>query len=181
MNRNVFGVITFLAGAAIGSIVTWKFAKTKYEKIANEEIESVKEVFSKRKENTEKAEVKEYHTQIKDSGYDTAIDIEKTEKGEEMSMNDKVYIIPPEEFDETGYYETVSLTYYADDVLADEMNFPIVDMDVIGGEDTLTHFGEYEDDSIFVRNDELKIDFEILRDERNYTDVYRVNDIRDEE
>ena len=61
------------------------------------------------------------------------------------------------------------------------MNFPIVDMDVIGGEDTLTHFGEYEDDSIFVRNDELKIDFEILRDERNYTDVYRVNDIRDED
>ena len=93
MNNNVIGVITFVAGVAIGSIVTWKFTKTKYEKIANEEIESVKEVFSKRKENTEKAEVKEYHTQIKDSGYDTAIDIEKTEKGEEMSMNDKVYII----------------------------------------------------------------------------------------
>ena len=38
------------------------------------------------------------------------------------------------------------------------------------GLDSLTHFGEYEEDSVFVRNDNLKIDYEILRDEDDYYD-----------
>ena len=40
-------VLIFAAGAAIGSAVTWKLIKTKYEQIANEEIESVKEFFGR--------------------------------------------------------------------------------------------------------------------------------------
>ena len=34
-----------------------------------------------------------------------------------------------------------------------------------------SHFGEYEDDSIFVRNDRLKCDLEILFDRRTYAEV----------
>ena len=41
------------------------------------------------------------------------------------------------------------------------------------GKDSLTHFGEYEDDSVFVRNDRLKVDYEILMDQRGYADVLR--------
>ena len=40
-------VLIFTAGAVIGSLITWKLVKTKYENIANEEIASVKETFSK--------------------------------------------------------------------------------------------------------------------------------------
>ena len=40
------------------------------------------------------------------------------------------------------------------------------------GDDALGHFGEYEDDSVFVRNDEEQTDYEILLDGRNYHDVY---------
>ena len=43
--------------------------------------------------------------------------------------------------------------------------------DVVGME-SLTHFGEYEDDSVFVRNDRLKCDYEILMDERTYSGSY---------
>ena len=32
-------------------------------------------------------------------------------------------------------------------------------------------FGEYEEDSVFVRDDERKIDYEILADTRNYHDL----------
>ena len=38
----------FIFGAAVGSAATWTYAKKKYELIAQEEIDSVKEVFSKR-------------------------------------------------------------------------------------------------------------------------------------
>ncbi len=42
MNNKLFNVIFFTAGVAIGSAVTWKIVKDKYEKIAQEEIDSVK-------------------------------------------------------------------------------------------------------------------------------------------
>lgn len=43
------------------------------------------------------------------------------------------------------------------------------------GFESLGHFGEYEDDSVFVRNDRLKTDYEILLDEENYSDSYARN------
>ena len=47
MNNKVFGTILFTAGAVIGSLVTWKVIKTKYEDIAQEEINSVKEEYTR--------------------------------------------------------------------------------------------------------------------------------------
>ena len=49
-------VVIFSAGAAIGSIVTWKLIEAKYKQIADEEIASVKEVFTVRKKTTEDGE-----------------------------------------------------------------------------------------------------------------------------
>lgn len=46
MNKKLFGVIMFAVGAAVGSAVTWKLVKTKYEQIADEEIQSVKEEYT---------------------------------------------------------------------------------------------------------------------------------------
>ena len=48
MNNKVINVLAFSVGAAIGSVITWKVVETKYKKIAQEEIDSVKEVFSKK-------------------------------------------------------------------------------------------------------------------------------------
>lgn len=36
----------------------------------------------------------------------------------------------------------------------------------------LKHFGEYEDDSVYVRNDAKKCDYEILLDQRNYQEIF---------
>lgn len=53
MNKKLFGVIMFAVGAAVGSAVTWKLVKTKYEQIAEEEIASVKdELLGQREEYT---------------------------------------------------------------------------------------------------------------------------------
>lgn len=45
MNKKLLNVLIFTVGAAIGSAVTWKVVKTKYEQIAQEEIDSVKKEF----------------------------------------------------------------------------------------------------------------------------------------
>ena len=50
---------------------------------------------------------------------------------------------------------------------------------MIGGPEVFSHFGEYEEDSIYVRNDVTGIDYEILLDHRLYykstpTNVYDI-------
>lgn len=182
----------FLTGIAVGAAISWKYAETKYKKIAEEEIESVKETFENRLKNVKRLEdvaksvidisekekqqkevdLKEYTDIIKHSEYvqtDQA-DISKDVK-EGKIMADRPYIISPEEFGENPYYDTISLTYYSDKVLTDEDDIEIEDVDGLIGEDSLNHFGEYEDDSVFVRNDELQTDYEILLDERAYYDI----------
>ena len=204
MNQTILSkFLIFAAGAAIGSAVTWKLLKTKYEQIAQEEIESVKEVFSKKAsleyehvgepigdvtkvEVTDegvKAEVtlnkksqENYRSLAKqmtaDLGYTNYSNISKTEEGGTESMEyDKPYVISPDEFDELDDYETVSLTFYSDCVLTDDQNNPIEDVEGIVGIDFYAHFGEYEDDSVFIRNDRTKCDYEILMDYRKYSDV----------
>ena len=47
MNKTLFNAILFTTGAAIGSLVTWKVVKTKYERISQEEIDSVKEEYGR--------------------------------------------------------------------------------------------------------------------------------------
>lgn len=86
-------------------------------------------------------------------------------------MPNKPYIISPEEFGESGNYTQISLTYYSDGVLADDEDEIIEDIDDTVGEDFADHFGDYEDDSVFVRNDRLRCDYEILKDNRSYHDV----------
>ena len=172
MDIKVTCTIAFLTGAAVGIAATWKFAKKKYEQIAQEEIDSVKEVFSRRyseKKEADKPEEKpdlaDYTKKLNNEGY-----IDK--KGEPDEMVGP-YVIPPDEFGEKLGHETVSLTYYADGVLADEIDEPMDDDNInkTVGREWVTHFGEYEDDSVFVRNDDLELDFEILMDCRKYSDV----------
>lgn len=47
MNNKVFNIILFTTGAAIGSTVAWFIAKTKYEQIVQEEIDSVKNEYNR--------------------------------------------------------------------------------------------------------------------------------------
>ena len=181
----------FILGAAVGSIVTWRYVEKKYEQIAQDEIDSVKEVFSKREmdftEETEvvdarikadnakeKPSVVEYAARLREQGYTNYSDIitedEEEVKKESMTV-DKPYVIAPEEFGEFDDYEKISLTYYADHILADDNDEMVDDIDDIVGFDSLNSFGEYEDDSVFVRNDRLRCDYEILLDQRKFTSI----------
>lgn len=183
MNK-LLGVFIFAAGAAVGSVVTWKLLKTKYEHIAQEEIDSVKEAFSQIansddndiKNDTEKDKTEdddeEYFVRVNDLGYtSSSVPYVNEVKKKGGGTVKRPYVITPDEFGEIYEYDTISLRYYADKVLTDEDDVVITNVDEIIGEDSLTHFGEYEDDSVFVRNDEMKADYEILLDLRKYYDI----------
>ena len=191
MNSKLFNVLTFIVGAAVGSAITWKFLKTKYEKIAQDEIDSVKEVYFRHTDSTaekvedesddepeheedQRGELKRVVTHLGYTSWDQYIDESNRRKEDDEPMpKDGPYVIPPENFGDADDYDCISLNYYADGVLTDDWDNPIEDVEGMVGKESLTHFGEYEDDSVFVRNDRMKADFEILLDERNYSDVVR--------
>lgn len=186
------GFVMFVLGAAVGSVVTWQYTRKKYEQIAQEEIDSVKEIFSRRESATdveiispepqtakmgkpeEKPDITEYAARLERDGYTNYSNVSAEQKKEEQeTMEIKPYVISPEEFGEFEDYERISLSYYADQVLADEDDEKVDDVDNVVGLESLTHFGEFEDDSVFVRNDRLKCDYEILLDQRTYSDVMK--------
>ena len=190
MKSTLSKLVIFAAGAAIGSAVTWKFLDKKYKHISREEIDSVKEYYANKyaESKDEESESKRYLEEVakpfaegfqtglnsilQDQGYvsysEGANAANKSEKEEQTT---RPYIIAPEQFGELDGYSTCSLTYYLDKVLADDYDEIVDDADEIVGLDSLTRFGEYEDDSVFVRNDERKCDYEILLDPRKFIDV----------
>lgn len=199
MNHTLRNFFIFAVGAAIGSAVTWYIVKTKYEQIANEEIESVKEAFRCKDaepeveepiepENEHTAdpkpeEVASYRKMLNTLHYTNEPEVTENdeEKGAEEMTEKKSgpYVITPDEFGNIEEYDAISLNYYADGVLADDWDEVIEDVDDVVGEDSLNRFGEYEEDSVFVRNDDRCADYEILRDLRNYWDVVGKNEDQD--
>lgn len=181
MNNGVKIIFAFSLGAAAGAVVSWKLLETKYDKLIQEEVESVKESYSKMKqdllEKVEKHEIATNKPSIAEMA--TYINTAKQyadnndEKGGSESVdNVKPYVILPEECGEEQEYDVISLKYYENDILTyDDTNKIVEDIPGTVGYESLTHFGEYEDDSVFVRNDRLKCYFEILRDYGEYTDT----------
>jgi len=182
MNKKI-NFLMFVLGVAVGSVVTWQYVEKKYERIAQDEIDSVdsndkfiEEDRIKADNAKEKPSIIEYAARLREQGYTNYSDIvdEKPEEVKEKSMSvDKPYVIAPEEFGELDDYDTISLTYYADEVLVDDNDEIVEDIENVVGFDSLNSFGEYEDDSVFVRNDRLKCDYEILLDQRKYPSVIR--------
>ena len=188
MNTKLLGALAFTVGAAVGSLVTWQLIERKYKQIADEEIANVVDHFTKKFEPKTFEPVEAVEEPIKEnpvvadyvaatSNYQSS---EKTEEGGGESMeNLKPFVIPPEEFGEMDEYDAVSLNYYeGDGVLTDDWHNIIEDVDGTVGKDFAEHFGEYEDDSVFIRNHKYKTDYEILRDERSFASIKNRLDIR---
>mgnify|MGYP003557829131 CR=1 FL=1 len=182
MNDKLSSVIIFCGGVFIGGFLTWDFFKTKYEKIADEEIASVKETFDHREPRPDKNyKVEEelkgndaYINIIDSNSYrnysNTAIETDKKGGTADMELK-QPYVITPEQYEDNVDYTKVSLTWYNDEVLEDDWE-NVLDPDDVIGSDALKTFGQYEKDSVFVRDDDEQIDYEVLLDTRSYKETY---------
>lgn len=96
---------------------------------------------------------------------------ENKETGEDDASNDTPYVIEPEEFGEDGY-DTQTLTYYADKVLVDDLDDLVDDPDTVVGLHNLRIFEEHPDAiSVLIRNEIFRVDYEIVKDDWNYSDL----------
>lgn len=189
-------LLCFVAGAAIGSVVTWKLIEKKYKDLADEEIESVIETFKNRRPRITKDEVKETVEKVINKWKEPKETVEdivtaegySIENEEEIDEDDESnytvnvdnddtvitpYVIEPERFGEYNEYGTKTLTYYSDNVLTDEIDNPITSEEMVTmiGPDALDNFGEYEDDSVYIRDEMNEMDYEILKSEKKFSEI----------
>ena len=189
----------FALGVTVGAGASWYFWKEYHRKRADEEIQSVKEAFAPKKAEKEKSETKapqmtaeqiayekerqsklqDYRALVRESGYQTRTspkDLLEDDPNEQTPGDSvtKPYVIKPEEFDTLDNYDAVCYTYYADGVLVDEDEDPreIPEIATSIGLDFASHFGDYDEDSVHIRNDLRHIDYEIVRDLRKYGDFH---------
>lgn len=198
MNKGVIA-LSFILGAAAGAAASWFIVKKQLEEKYLAAIDSMERVYARRatrdipeeevevepdrepEEENREMSVREYAGKLAENGYTDYADLSKVEEAkkeeqkEEVKNVKKPYVISPYDYGEAEGYDTESLIYYADGVLTDDDNNPIEDVEGTVGKDALNHFGEYEDDSVFVRNERLKIDYEILLDSSKYSDLKRRN------
>lgn len=200
---NLLYLASFAGGALIGSAVTWRILKKKYEKWAQDEIDSVIETFEGiyntdesgdevREEDCaydeeEPESENEYGYDGVETGEEPDNDIAKYNSlvglynGEEANIlrqnaikNQRPYSISYDEFGEKENegYECVTLYYYADEILAYEDGNAIGNIDDVVGFDAIDELksDEYGADTVFVRNDRLKADYEIIPSAQYYHD-----------
>ena len=211
MNREfVIGAVSGILGIALGSSLTYillkKKLEMKYKKIADEEVNSVKQSYQKLKNNLGMDKppledlVKKYSEDEKKESVDLKFQeaseafkkyagglidepipyLDLTKAREEMEVRKSIkksleekknepYEIEEDEYGEFDDYTCISLTKYADGIIADERDVPMEDSYRILGSTI-----DRDDIGVFyVRNDALHCDYEVASDLRNYTDVLR--------
>lgn len=186
------GLCIFAAGAVVGMFASREIFRKHYQELADEEIQEVREHYKNKDKEIEevKEEVKveeytveekiQYNHIIDENGY-THYDYSHVLPKKEDDQKSKVpavpqetgYIIDAEEFGNIPEYDTMSITYYADGIVTDDVDDIIEDFEVILGTDFIDVFADFDASSVYVRNDIWKTDYEILRDDWFYSDCHK--------
>ena len=180
-------LLIFAAGLAVGAVAGAVIVKNKVLADAKAEIEEVREYYrtsrgEKEVEEVKEVEKKEYELkdiQVKEepktekeyTNYSQIAKIYTSDAKHETSMYDDPFVIDPSEFGENPEYDTETLTYFADGVLVDDVDDVIDEPDIVVGLENLKVFEEFGATSVYVRNDLYKTDYEIIRDDWNYSDL----------
>ena len=184
------GLLIFAAGLAVGAVAGAVLVKNKVLADAKAEIDEVREYYRESRgvkeveevEEIKEVEKKEYELkdiQIKDepktekehTNYSQITKMYMSKDEYQTPMYDDPFVIDPSEFGENPEYDTETLTYFADGVLVDDVDDVIEEPDVIVGLENLKIFEEFGATSVYVRNDLYKTDYEIIRDDWNYSDL----------
>ena len=191
---NIKVLFAFVFGAGLGALVTYKILEEdQYEEVPEEEdgpveaadpdceeadsFEDMRKVvkitrkYCPSEENSDKENLV-YRKPNKDNytAYD-GVD----PRPDPACGQPKPYVITIDEFaGEEDLYDKVTIYYYdEDDTIADENEEIVSDVESVVGGDSLLRFGEGSGDYdiVYVRNERIRIDYEVIRLHRNYQET----------
>lgn len=189
-------VVAFLLGAGIGSVGTYFGVKKYFENYMNEEIDSVKDYYKDLGEDMknqiddleiilnddetkpemaekEAAEELDYEEMIQKLNYGAFSSKEKKSEAASVVEDQKnvPYVIDADAFAGDISNEKVTLTYFKEDgVFMDEYYELVSNGPELVGESNLDRFGEFEEDVLYVRNDLMRTDYEIILEHCAYAE-----------
>lgn len=164
----VKGVFIFLAGAAIGSAVTYKLVEKKFQDLADEEIESVKETFKKRLINDSKRENLKEDKDIIEETKDPIKEINKNNKKLEEIIKTNNYQVgvdmANEDTEDQQVDEIVENDENEEDYTVPVEVGPEVTTPYIITEEEYGEFGNEEKELIFYSNSILAEEDDVITD-----------------
>lgn len=181
--------MSFAFGVGCGLFGYYLVTKKKFEERLQFEIDSIKKIYQKKDLQTKarysanKPAIDEVVEAVKppiitkedEENYTNYTNYYKKNEGEtgvipEVKPNsavEKPYVITPEDFGSMDYTE-ISLTLFKDGILVEEGENEPLPIDEIVGKESLEHIGEYAHDAVYVRNEHLQIDYEIIKSGYTY-------------
>lgn len=185
MNNNVKLLLSFAGGMVAGATAMYLYFKSQFEVVEDSEDEPVNDSDTvEEKSNEENLENKldEYNDLITKKGYkplEPIAEAKMKEKEEETGLEqfcpiDGIHIIDPDEFVIDGDYELETLFYLRDGVVIDADDHIIDDPTSMVG-DAPHHYGENpgDEDTVYVRNDEKMMMYELLREDRTSEEYFK--------
>lgn len=191
--------VGFVAGAVVGSAVSYYFLNKAYEKVIDEEVEKLKEqfkdpkvarLFSEYDTKSEEVEKSDDEPRVKlkrrkpgEKGYTDYTAFSKSSKSQDAEEEDIVIneftgdpeaipeIISPDVLGDEEGYATISLLYTTDGVLLDDNDEVFDSLDCLPS-NFADHFGEYDDDSVCVKNGRIRTYYEILRSAKSSKEIF---------
>ena len=182
MNNGVAFALGFIVGGGAIGFAANKILKQKYEQRSDEEIAACRNAFleesaKRRKEEADKV-AKEKEEAAVEAVKTYSPEPEKAEKDMKEAVKNPnakpPYVIEPAIYDSPeNPYKICGLMYYSDGVIANEhgKRLSMEEVDALVGREALTHFGEYEEDRVCVRNEGNGTDYEICMIDKKFEDV----------
>lgn len=191
--RVIFGIGGLVVGGIAGTLITTAYLKKAFEDKLNEAVSDVKSVYMSRYEATVSAEealddkvtVEETiesaeevaETEFDVDAYETMLrETTKTTIVDEVEPLSYIHVIDLDSFLEEPEpdWDKMSLMYFEeDDALCDPNYMLISKADTIVGPDFREWFGQLSEDenTVFIRNDNTRTDYEVMREEGTYLDA----------
>ena len=191
MKDVVVKIAIFSFGVTVGVAGSWKYFDKKYQKLADEEIESVKATLAKRdipKPEQKMEEVKEDvpEVEMKDTltSYSPAVDLEtknysefyapkKVEEAQTLSpKEDEPFDISVDEYEEDNEFQKVTLNLYLEDgVLCYEESEEVAEENDTVGSENLDDFSRTSFSTAYFRNQKEGIDYEVIKVDGSYKEL----------
>lgn len=196
MKKGLAYFFVFVLGAGAGAAGAYIYTKQKYDSLIEEEVSSARETYNRlAKELADKneAEKQKMFTEYTEKVENYISDVVNSEPEENAPQSEEMivkeikpadissgseridpntpYEIDPSEYGSNEDYDLVSLTYYSDEIVTNDVDEIIDDAATLIGQKLLDKLAVYEMNGIYTayaRNDVRRCDYEILLTGHDY-------------
>lgn len=193
MKETLIRVAIFSVGVGVGVAASMTYFDKKYQKLADEEIESCRQTFSKPKvvivkdDKVEEAKIVEGETAVSSimpDVYSSSVQLEtkaysdyyapkKVDEAQTLSpKEDEPFDISVEEYEEDTEFAKVTLNLYLEDgALVYEESEDLTDEASTVGQENLDDFARSSFSSAYFRNPKNNIDYEVIKVDGSYREL----------